>query len=72
MLQRARRVLGVEGEDDLVALGVKEELLELRRVRVTLGEQDQKTRARLPLIRGAEVAAALEPLPEQAVGLSWL
>ena len=72
LLELARCVVGIEGENDLVALGLKEELSELCRVRIPLGEQDQEARRRLAVIRGAEVDTALEPLAEQAVRLSRL
>ena len=51
LLELARCVIGIEGESDLVALGLEEELGELGRVRITLGEQDQEARRLLPLIR---------------------
>ena len=72
LLEFARGVVGIEGESDLIALGVKEELGELCRVRITLGKEDQKARRRLALIRRAEVATALEPLAEHAVGFGRL
>jgi len=50
LLELARRVVGIKREDDLVALGPKEELGELCRVRITLGEQDQDPRRPLVLI----------------------
>ena len=51
LLELERCVIGIEGESDLVALGLQEELGELRRVRITLGEQDQEARRLLPRIR---------------------
>ena len=44
VLVLVRSVVDIEGDGDVVALGVKEELRELRCVRITLGEQDQKLR----------------------------
>ena len=65
----SRRVVEIEGDDDVVALGVQEVLCELRRVRITLGEQDQQTGLRLAVAREAEVAAVVEALTQQTVGL---
>ena len=39
-----RRVVEIEGDGDVVALGVQEVLRELRCIRITLGQQNQKTR----------------------------
>ena len=58
LLELARCVIGIEGESDLVALGLEEELGELGRVRITLGEQDQKASA-CSLVIDLEAEAAV-------------
>jgi hypothetical protein len=50
LLELARCVLRIEGENHLIALGLKEELGELCRVQITLGKEDQEARRRLALI----------------------
>ena len=72
LLELARGVVRIEGENDLVALGPEEELGELCRVRIAFREQDQEARRGLASVRRTQVATVLEPLAEQPVGLGGL
>ena len=72
LLELERCVIGIEGESDLVALGLEEELGELRRVRITLGEQDQEARRLLLASVERTPLRRCELLAEQAMGLGRL
>src|SRR4030095_3407758 len=50
LLELAHSVVGIEGDNDLVALGPQEKLGELCRIRITLGKQDQQPGSRLALV----------------------